>query len=221
MYVDPSGAGTWLGGTGTIGGNTTVGSYPPFNNPLAVRGGVRPLVSLGMATLTPGAAAGGVSTPGILTFNGNLTLTSGSTTTELDIAGTDPGTGYDQVKVGGNLALAGNLTLALGAGTKVAVGETFYVFDLTSTAGTVTGTFENANPDGTYTDSAGDVYTINYAATDPADGDAVKNDVSLTVLSVPEPGTWAMLGLGAVVIMVGRSRGLTPRRGGRGNAGRG
>ena len=48
---------------------------------------------------------GGVSTPGVLTFNGNLTLTSFTTTTELDIAGANPGTGYDQVKVGGNLAL--------------------------------------------------------------------------------------------------------------------
>ncbi len=141
-----------------------------------------------------------------MTFNGNLTLTSGTTTTELDIAGTTPGTGYDQVKVGGNLTLAGTLTLTLAPGTKLAVGETFYVFNLTSTAGTVTGTFENANPDGTYTDSAGDVYTINYAATDPADGDAAMNDVSLTVLSVPEPGTWAMLGLGMAGLALGMAR---------------
>ncbi len=204
VFVEPSGAGTWLGGTGTIGGDTVVGDYPAFNPTLRAGAGSR--VSAGMATLTPGAAVGGVSTPGILTFNGNLTLTSGTTTTELDIAGTTPGTGYDQVKVGGNLTLAGTLTLTLAPGTKLAVGETFYVFNLTNTAGTVTGTFENANPDGTYTDSAGDVYTINYAATDPADGDAAMNDVSLTVFSVPEPGTWAMLGLGMAGLALGMAR---------------
>ena len=206
VYVDPSVPGTWLGGTGTIGGNTVVGSYPAFNTP-TFRGGARPQIVAGMATLTPGALVGGVSTPGILTFNGSLTLTSGTTTTELDIAaGTTPGTGYDQVRVGGNLVLAGDLTLNLAAGTKLTVGSTFYIFELTSTLATVTGTFDNANPDGTYTDSAGDVYAINYGANDPVDEDLAMNDVSLTVLSVPEPGTWAMFGLGAALGALGMTR---------------
>ena len=194
VYVEPSATGTWLGGTGTIGGDTVVGDFaPPIEK---LRAGAGPRISAGMATLTPGAAVAGVSTPGILTFNGNLTLTNFTTTTELDIAGAAPGTGYDQVKVGGNLTLAGNLTLNLVAGTPLTEGETFYIFNLTSTAGTVTGTFANANADGTFTDAAGDVFTINYSAVDPADGDGVANDVSL--MFVPEPSTWAILLLGGV-----------------------
>ena len=193
VYVEPSAGGTWLGGTGTIGGNTVVGDFPPVTP--TIRDGLRPQAVAGMATLTPGVAG-----PGVLTFNGNLTLTAGTTTTELDIAGASPGTGYDQVKVGGNLTLAGNLTLNLAAGAKPSVGETFYIFNLTSTAGTLTGTFANANPDGTFTDAAGDVYVINYDVADPADGDGVPNDVSLTVMAAPEPSTWVGLLLGGVGI---------------------
>ncbi len=57
VYVQPSGTGTWLGGTGTIGGDTVVGDYPAFNPTLRAGAGSR--VSAGMATLTPGGGGGG------------------------------------------------------------------------------------------------------------------------------------------------------------------
>ena len=193
-------SGAWLGGTGTIGGNVTVGGGPGFSPPpAAIIVGAGSRFSMAAGTLTPGVAG-----PGVLTINGGVSFTS-SGMLEVDIAGANPGTGYDQVKVGGSLTLAGSLTFNPNAGVTLTKGETFYIFDLTSTAGKVNGTFENAGTGGTFTDAAGDVYAINYAATDPADGDGVANDVSLTVLGVPEPGTWAMLGLGLATMMMGRA----------------
>ena len=193
VYV---GQGTWLGGTGTIGGNVTVGAYPP--NPSQAHG-VQPQTVGGSGTLTPGVAVGDASTPGRLTINGMLTFTSGTSVLEADLAGANAGTGYDQVRVGGNLSLAGTLTLTIGAGFTPTLLEKFYLIDLTGT-GTVSGTFDGlANPF-LVTDSAGNEYAINYNDHDPADtSNLLPNDVSLTAISVvPEPGTWALLGLGII-----------------------
>ena len=183
-----------LGGTGTIGGNVTVGANPPR---ASGANGVRPLTVLGAGTLTPGVAVGDASMPGRLTINGMLTFTSGTSVLEADIAGANAGTGYDQVRVGGNLTLAGTLTLTTGAGFTPSLFEKFYLIDLTGT-GTVSGTFDGLPNLATVTDSAGNVYRINYFDHDPADAsNLLFDDVSLTATSVvPEPGTWTLLGLG-------------------------
>ena len=196
VYV---GQGAWLGGTGTIGGSVTVGGYPPTTSQV---NGVQPQVSAGAGTLTPGVAVGGVSTPGRLTINGNLTFASGTSVLEADIAGANAGTGYDQVRVGGNLTLAGMLTLTTGAGFTPTFGEKFYLFDLTGT-GTVSGTFDGFAQGSLVTDSAGNEYVINYFDHDPADtSNLLLNDVSLMAVSgVPEPGTWALLGLGGAGLL--------------------
>ena len=95
------------------------------------------------------------------------------------------------------MTLAGNLSVAEVNGFKLAVGQTFLLLDDTGTA-TTSGTFANTNKGDLYTDAAGNTFQVNYAAN--ADGDGVYNDVTLTVMSlVPEPGTWALLGVGIVV----------------------
>ncbi len=194
VYV---GQGAWLGGTGSIGGSVTVGAYPP--NGSAVHG-AQPRVVSGSGTLTPGVAVGDASMPGRLTINGSLTFTTGTSVFEVDLAGAKAGTGYDQVLVGGNLTLAGTLTLTTGVGFTPTPLEKFYLIDLTG-LGTTSGTFDGLPNLSTVTDSAGNEYIINYFDHDPADTSNLlsDNDVSLTAVEVvPEPSTWALLGVGAL-----------------------
>ena len=166
-------SGGTLGGSGTVAGMLTVAS-----------GG----------TLAPGPGA-----PGRLTLGSSLALNGGSTLA-IALGGPTAGTQYAQVMVAGTATLAGNLSVAEVNGFKLAVGQTFLILDDTGTA-TTSGAFANTDG-GFYTDAAGNTFQLDYAAV--ADGDGIGNDVTLTVMSVvtasvPEPGTWALLGVGIVV----------------------
>ena len=172
--------GATLAGTGSVSGNVTVQS-----------GG----------TLTAGQASAGT-----LMLGGNLTLT-GTATAAFTLGGTTAGSGYTQLYVGGALTLGGStLNVSLANGFTLALNETFFLIDRTGTDLSQIGTFGNA-PGGIYTDAAGDTFLVNYLAVDPANGDLLPNDVSLTVLSVvPEPGTWTMLFIGVGLLGVALRR---------------
>ena len=161
-------SGAVFGGTGTSGGAVTVQN-----------GG----------TLSPG-----INGPGRLTLTSTLSLNSGSGLA-IELGGLTAGTQYDQVFVNGQMTLGGNLNVSVVAGFNLAVGQSFNI--LVDTGSSVTGgTFTNAVGGTLYTDGRGDTFLINYAAN--ADGGTIPNDVQLTVISVvPEPSTWALLGLGA------------------------
>jgi hypothetical protein len=109
------------------------------------------------------------------------------------------------------LTLAGTLNVHTVNGFTLAPGETFTILDDTSTTPTL-GAFSNAlGP--LYTDAAGDTFLIDYAAT--PDGHLFPNDVTLTVLTVvPEPSTWALLGvcLAGGLILRGRTRRASTRQ---------
>ncbi len=69
----------------------------------------------------------------------------------------------------------------------------------------VVGTFQNLAQGATVRDNLGDSFTISYL--DNGDGGTLGNDVSLTVTGVvPEPSTWALLGLGVVGALMASPR---------------
>ena len=167
-----------LGGTGTIGNN------------LFVNGG----------TLSPGIVVGRLTVGGGVGLSGNSTLA-------ITLGGTVASSGYTQLYVGSTLDLnSALLRVQTVNGFTLAVNQTFFIIDRTGTDLSQISTFGNA-PGGIYTDAAGDTFLVNYLANDPANGDLLHNDVSLTVLSVvPEPGTWTMLFVGVGLLGVALRR---------------
>jgi len=173
-----------LGGNGTISGVTTIGAG---------------------AFLSPG------NSPGVLTFADNLILASTSTTT-MEISGTDRGTSYDGITMSGSSAksLTFGGTLNLIFGTAVSDTVTAGVYDLfalgnvgqsgafssVSISGTalnvVTPTaatglvFAGSNWTASMTDAAAAIWNLSF---DSATGD-------LTIAAIPEPSSLAV-GFGA------------------------
>lgn len=136
-------------------------------------------VSVGAAaTLAPGAAAASVA----IFKTGALTLQTNSTLA-IDLNGLAAGSGYDQVNVTGAVTVTGsNLTVLAGAGLHV--NDKVFIA-LNDGTDSVIGQFTQ----GTTLTSGADRFQINYA--DNGDGGAIGNDISLTVIAVPEPATAA------------------------------
>lgn len=152
--------GSTLGGSGIIGGATTIQS-----------GG----------TLTAG------NSPGVLTFNDDLTLDSGSTTI-MEITGTTRGTEYDGIDVSGLLTYGGGLTIT--SDTEIAYG----VYDLFGINGTESGDFSTVTLAGlAYNEDAlvqsGDLWTATIGSKTYSFSQLTGD---LTV--IPEPATYALLG---------------------------
>ena len=206
--------GARLGGSGSVGrapvqGEGTIpGSDTVIGGTLGGRGfappgpDLAPNVIVNPAIL--GAGAVGANSTAILTVNGNLTLTS-TALLETELGGTTAGAGYDQVRVGGAIALGGNLSLATINGFALTVGQTFYILDGLgdpANGGGLSGTFANVSNAGIYTDAAGNIFRVNYADSDPNDPSATAgNDVSVSVLAVPEPGSLVLATLGGLTAL--------------------
>ncbi|MEY2480189.1 MAG: mucin9 [Verrucomicrobiota bacterium] len=180
-----SGTGTGavtVSGSGTIlaGGSTT-----------GTTGSILGAVSIGSgARLAPGTSGNGSGTTAIL-HTGALTLSSGSFF-NVDLNSTTAGTGYDQVVSSGAISLSGS-TLSVTVGGTLQLNDKFFILDNSSLTPNTAGVFTN----GATVSSGGYTFAINYLDT----GDATAgNDISLTVIALPEPGTWvgAALALGAV-----------------------
>lgn len=137
-------SGATLGGNGTIGGSTTV-------------------------TGSLAAGASGTESVGLLTFNDDLSLNSGSTAF-FELNGTIRGTGFDAINVLGDMTYDGVLTLKFGF-TPI-IDQEFLLFDV---AGSVAGNFSSLNfLDGGY---AGTFNT---------------STGTLTITAIPEPSVLAI-----------------------------
>ncbi len=161
--------------------------------------GTGPLTGTGTiqaANVTAGGLVSPGSSPGTLTLTGNLNLLSTSTLL-FEIGGGTQGVGYDLLSVGGNALLGGNLALQFlnGFHTTMAPDSTFTVF----TSAGLTGTFANVvNGQKLLTLDGSGFFQVNYG---PGSAFSPNHIVLSNFTVVPEPSTYAMLGIGAVIIV--------------------
>jgi autotransporter-associated beta strand protein len=174
-----------LSGTGTVGGNATIaGTHSPGNS------------------------------PGVQTFNGNLTYEAGALVNWELIANTtgSAGVNYDQIIMPtGNLTFSGSTTLALsfsGDGSTVNWSDSFWnvnrswmIYDLSS--GSVSN-LSNLIVGGSLLDSANTPLspTSRGYFTTSLSG----QDVMLNFVAVPEPTTIALTGVAALALGAGAIR---------------
>ena len=124
--------------------------------------------------------------PGILTVTGNYVQTA-SGILGIDIAGPLAGSGYSQLNVGGTAMLNGTLNVTLESSFSPTDGETFTILNSSGLLGSVFTTFLGQSQNGV-------TFTIDY-------NNLVTNGVVLTahtLRAVPEPGSLALVALGAI-----------------------
>jgi hypothetical protein len=144
------------------------------------------------------------NSPGLLSFNNNLTLGNTAVTT-MEINGTGTrGMVYDAINVGGSLTYDGGLLLTLG--TTFAAGS--YSFDLFD-FGSQTGSFDSVTLGGNYSGSlVNDVgMSTNWGLTSGDQTWAFDQSTGVLALSViPEPSPLALSGLGLLALAVSALR---------------
>ncbi len=151
----------------------------------------------GATTIQTGGTLAPGNSPGLLTFTNNLTL-EGAVVMELN--GLGRGTTYDAIDVGGLLTCGGSLSLNFGS--TFANGDSFNLFDFGSTNGAsfasigLTGSYGTGslvNSSGTWSGTVGGQgFTF------------LESDGTLNL--VPEPSTYALLGLSGAAALVARFR---------------
>lgn len=138
----------------------------------------------------PVTVGGGIS-PGA-SDNSTAVLETGSLTLQrnsffyVDLNSPIAGSGYDQLSVTGSV-LNGGAHLTLTAGFGLQMGQIFYIL-LNDGSDAITGKFFGLQTEGQTFQSGGYDFQISYFAN--GDSGSVGNDISLTVVPVPEATTW-------------------------------
>jgi autotransporter-associated beta strand protein len=180
-------SGAMLGGDGTIAGTTTIsGTHSPGNS------------------------------PGLQTFSSDLTYTSGASviweleknTLALDGRGVD----YDGIDVGGNLDFSGPVSFNLvfnGAGSAVTWSDALWATDYLGTSGWLVYSLTGSGSIANFTNLS--LVTIDWADSATNSLSSVRseasfslfqdgNEIYLNYTAVPEPSTYALLGLAAAAV---------------------
>jgi hypothetical protein len=198
--VQRTGASTKIDGVLAFTGTWDIEAASFLTGKGAVQGG---LVRLG-GTLNPG------SSPGLLSVDADIAFQDGGAL-EIELAGRARGTEHDALDVAGAVTLAGALSLSFLGGfeTAIGAGDTFDVLS----AEALSGAFANVASGGRLTTRDGlGSFAVWYGAGSLFTPTKV---VLADFLAVPEPGTAALLGLGAVGLAVRRllsKRGAGPLR---------
>ncbi len=200
-------------GTGTFtltGTNTYAGATTVSNGTLVVNGAIAGGLTVDSgATLGGSGTIGGLATiagnlnpgnsPGLLTFNSDLTLASTATTTMefVPAATPDRGVNYDAVDVAGTLTYGGDLVLDFSN----PFNQGSYTFDLFSATGGYSGNFASISLAGAYTGSL--IYDLattswNYESAEGDQWTFYQGSGTLEFDAVPEPSTYALLVLAGV-----------------------
>lgn len=123
------------------------------------------------------------NSPANVYFDGSIEI-GASATTHFEIAGIRPGAEHDRLTVAGTVILDGTLQLSLLNSFLPEANSQFVLIDNRGSS-PIIGTFSNL-PEGTHFTAEGQLWTISYQG-------GTGNDMVLT--AVPEPTTWALLGL--------------------------
>lgn len=197
-----SGANTYTGGTSVSAGSLIVnGSLA--NTALAVQTGalLGGSGSIGSGEALVAIQSGGSlspgNSPGMLTVNGNLTLSLGSS---YDYQLTSGSVLADSVDVNGALILGDAALILTNLGTYVA-NQRFTLFAYES----IKGTFIGLADDTTFTAGGGD-WLINYNDTTGGLNTEAVGTSYVTITAVPEPSALALLGLGTLGLIARRRR---------------
>lgn len=155
----------------------------------------------GDVIVNSGGSISGGATVGVLN-TGNLSLASGSTLA-VQIDSLTAGTGYDQLSVTGSLSLAGDLAISLNF---VPVQDSLFFLLLNDGTDAITGGFNGLAQGDTFT-MAGYNWRVSYLGDAATNSFTGGNDVVVQSLSaIPEPSTYALMGLATVAIFYGLRR---------------
>jgi fibronectin-binding autotransporter adhesin len=186
-------SGTWTAQAGTLLVNTNHGGAVTVNSAtLGGTGTIGGLVTLNSGgTLTPGNSVGALAT---MTLSNGLSLND-SSTVRMDISNTSGSS--DVISLSGTLANNGvlelNILTAMPGGN---FSNTYTIFS----GGAKTGSWDSVNLAGAYTGALtnnGNTWTRN-----TGDGTLWTYDQSVGTLTViPEPSTYALMGIGAAFIL--------------------
>ncbi len=171
------------GGQGTLqlgGGALTVDQIVIAANSLMVGAGAITGSLTNFGTIAPG------NSPGIIAVDGDAVLADTSLLL-MELAGTGAGD-FDQFNVTGMLGFDGTLTVTLTNGFAPQVGDVFDLFDFGSTNGLA---FDAVN--------LPDLVNAAWDTTDLYLGGSI-------AVVIPEPGTFALLGIGAALLAAARRR---------------